>query len=66
MTEARLKAMLTEAKTANRGRILSVRLTPAEYAALERAAKREGIATATLGRVLVLAGLADLPAGKAR
>jgi len=64
MTEARLRAMLAEVKAENRSRILSVRLAPAEYARLERAAKGEGIPAATLGRVLVLAGLAELQAEK--
>ena len=64
--ESLLAALEVEKGQTKRDRLLSVRLTPAEYQAVTVKAKQNGISAATLARVLILTGLADIPAEKAR
>jgi len=60
------KAVEAEKATPRRDRALSVRLSQAEHRLLFKVAKREGLLPSTLGRVLVVAGLAELAAERER
>ena len=61
ITRANLLAALQAEKAAvRRDRAVSVRVSPVEYQLLFAVARREGIATSTLARVLLMAGLEEL------
>jgi hypothetical protein len=64
MTRERLRQAVEEARAGlKRERIVAVRLTGPEFKHLQHVAGKQGIAAATLARVLITAGLEDLEGG---
>lgn len=63
MTRERLAAVLAVAKAPPKlSKMISVRLSAEEYAALHAAAAVHEVGVATLARLLITTGLEDLPA----
>ena len=67
MTGTRLRqALEREKRSLARSRILAVRMTEEDMARLASVAKAEGLAPATLARVLIMAGIEDLEGERPR